>query len=192
MKRSIMYLGLAGMLTVPATVLALAPLGVLRNTQTAEVVYEAQIARLPVTYAWAVDALDIDTLMTIFSEDIEYDLSAYNIPNAKGKDAVRNIFLKAVFPINRCSFITISNIWSEVTGNSGEGGDYFVHVGIDPVVKPPLPENTRRVTEGRHFYRFKKEADGWKISYLRGDPFHQAVGTYDPALLFNCPMAPGK
>jgi len=158
-----------------------------RSTKT---IAEAKIAKLPVIYAWAVDALDIDTLMSIFSDDIEYDLSAYGIPNAKGKDAVRNIFLYAVFPINDCSFIDISNIWSEVSGRSAIGGDYFTHVGIK-LDDPSLPPNTRQETEGRHFYRFKKVRGEWKISYLKGEPFQQQLGPFDPDLLFNCPMVPG-
>jgi hypothetical protein len=94
---------------------------------------QVEIGSLTSTYAWAVDALDIDTLMTIFSEDVEYDLSVYGLPSVKGRDNVREFFLASVFPINRCSFITISNIWSDVNGAEATGGDYYFHTGFEPV-----------------------------------------------------------
>jgi len=162
------------------------------RAQAAHLSAEQQIARLPGIYAWSVDSLDIDTLMTIFSDDIEYDLSAYGLPGAQGKDAVRNIFLEVVFRGNQCSFINISSIWSKINGDEAIGGDYFVHVGINPVTSPPLPPNTRRQTDGRHIYRFRKVDGEWKISYIRGEVFSQTVATFDPALLFRCPLPPAR
>ncbi|MFN8627334.1 MAG: nuclear transport factor 2 family protein [Candidatus Binatia bacterium] len=197
MKRLILCLGLAGSLIVPATVLAVPPLGVVRDTQTAHVVAEAQIARLPFIYAWSVDSLDIDTLMTVFSEDIEYDLSAYGFPSVKGWDNVKAFFLSSVFPANECSFIMIANIWSEVTGNKAIGGDYYKHAGIRPVTDPPLPPDTVRHTQGRHIYRFKKEHGEWKISYLKGELFMQWKETISPPYVsppfgIGCPMPPAR
>jgi ketosteroid isomerase-like protein len=144
---------------------------------------ELEIARLPITYAWAVDTKDIDLLMSVFSEDIVYDLSAYGFPSASGKQAVRKVFLSGILSNVRCSFISISNIKVEVTGDTATGGDYFVHAGYDPRNRP---KNTRSHTEGQHFYEFKIESGDWKISRMRGRPFFESWGSYDPAGLRHC------
>ena len=144
---------------------------------------EVEIARLPVTYAWAVDTKDIDLLMTVFSKDIVYDLSAYNFPSATGKEEVRKVFLSGILSNVKCSFISISNIRVEVTGDTAKGGDYFVHAGYDPVNRP---KNTRSHTEGQHFYEFKLESGAWKISRMSGSPFFEKWETYDPKGLLKC------
>ncbi len=144
---------------------------------------EVEIAKLPITYAWAVDTKDIYRLMSIFSEDVVYDLSVYGFASATGKQELREIFLSGILPNVRCSFISISNIEVEVTGNTATGGDYFVHAGYDPRNRP---KNTRSHTEGQHFYDFKLEAGAWKISRMRGSPFFEKWETYDPAGLLRC------
>ena len=144
---------------------------------------EVEIARLPVTYAWAVDTKDIDLLMTVFSEDIVYDLSAYDFPSATGKKAVREVFLSGILSNVRCSFISISNIQVKVTGDTATGGDYFVHAGYDPRNRP---KNTRSHTEGQHFYEFKLESGHWKISRMSGSPFYEKWETFDPKGLLRC------
>ena len=144
---------------------------------------EVEIARLPITYAWAVDTKDIDLLMTVFSEDIVYDLSAFDFPPATGKKEVRKVFLSGILSRTRCSFISISNIKVEVTGDTATGGDYFVHAGYDPRDRP---KNTRSHTEGQHFYEFKMESGDWKISRMRGSPFFEKWETFDPSGLRRC------
>jgi ketosteroid isomerase-like protein len=158
-----------------------------------EVIAEAEIARIPITYAWAVDTRDIDLLMTLFSEDAVYDLSAYDFPSAKGKQAVRKVFLEGILDNVRCSFISIFNIQVEVEGDRATGADYFVHAGYDPRNRP---KNTRSHTEGQHFYEFEKEAGEWKISRMRGSPTYEKWEPYDPAGLRHCrptgsPTRPG-
>jgi ketosteroid isomerase-like protein len=121
--------------------------------------------------------------MTVFSEDIVYDLSAYDFPSATGKAAVREVFLSGILSNVRCSFISISNIRVEVTGDTAKRGDYFIHAGYDPKNRP---KHTRSHTEGQHFYEFKKEAGEWKISRMSGSPFFEKWETYDPAGLLRC------
>jgi ketosteroid isomerase-like protein len=145
---------------------------------------EAELERLAIAYAWAVDAKDIELLMTLFSEDIVYDLSAYGFSPAVGKQRVRETFLEGVFEYVECSFISISNITLEIDGDTARGSDYFVHAGYNPRNRPP---NTRSHTEGQHFFEFKKEKGRWKISQLRGSPFYEAWEPFDPAGLRRCP-----
>lgn len=153
------------------------------HTRHQRAISEVEIARLPVTYAWAVDTKDIDLLMTVFSEDVVYDLSAYDFPSASGKEAVRKVFLSGILSNVRCSFISISNIRVEVKGETATGGDYFVHAGYDPVNQP---KNTRSHTEGQHFYEFKLESGAWKISRMSGSPFFEKFETYDSKGLLKC------
>jgi ketosteroid isomerase-like protein len=158
-----------------------------------EVIAEAEIARIPITYAWAVDTRDIDLLMTLFSENAVYDLSAYDFPSATGKAAIRKVFLEGILDNVRCSFISISNIQVEVDGDRATGADYFVHAGYDPRNRP---KHTRSHTEGQHFYEFEKEAGAWKIARMRGSPTFEKWETYDPEGLRQCrptvlPSRPG-
>jgi hypothetical protein len=121
--------------------------------------------------------------MTVFSKDIVYDLSAYDFPSATGKQEVRKVFLSGILSNVRCSFISISNIRVDVTGDTAKGSDYFVHAGYDRRNKP---KNTRSHTEGQHFYEFKQESGHWKISRMRGSPFFEKWETYDPKGLRRC------
>jgi ketosteroid isomerase-like protein len=145
---------------------------------------EAEIARLPVAFAWAVDAKDIDALAGLLSEGVAYDLSAYGFPPTTGRVAVRELFLTGVFPFVRCSSLTISNVRIEVDGGTATGADYFVHYGYDPRGAPP---NTRSHTEGRHYYDFVRERGAWKIARIRGQPTFERREPYDPAGLRSCP-----
>jgi len=121
-----------------------------------------EIARLPVTYAWAVDAKDVDLMMTIFSENAVYDLSVYGFPPVVGKENIRAMFLWGVFPFEESSFSSISNIRVNITGNTASGADYFLHYGYNPIDADPTWAATRTHTEGQHFYGFVKEGGAWK------------------------------
>ncbi len=122
--------------------------------------------------------------MELFSEDAVYDLSAYEFPPVVGKAAIRDTFVKGVFPLNQCLFMTVSNIRVEVAGNDATGADFFVANGYNPKNKPP---KTRSHTEGQHYYEFKKERGAWKISHLRGAPFFEKWEPLDPEGLYHCP-----
>lgn len=144
---------------------------------------EAEIAKLTTTYAWAVDAKDIDQMMSIFSKNAVYDLSAYGYPNVEGIENIRNMFVYGVFTSEKCSFSSISNVRVQVKGNRAKGGDYFMHFGYDGKYGPL----TRHHVEGQHFYEFVKEKGKWKISWMQGHPTFEKVEEYDPALMRHCP-----
>lgn len=143
----------------------------------------AEIARLPVAFAWAVDGKDIDALMALLSEDVVYDLSAYGFPPTIGQAAVRQLFLTGVFPFVRCSTMVLANFRVEVAGEHATGADYFVHFGYDPRGAPP---GTRSHTEGRHFYEFVREGNAWRIARIRGEPRFERREPYRPAELRAC------
>ncbi|MBK7250891.1 MAG: nuclear transport factor 2 family protein [Gammaproteobacteria bacterium] len=127
---------------------------------------QMEIGRLLTTYAWAVDSKDIDSMMSIFSEDAQYDLSAYSLPPAVGKAAIRNVFLYGVFPVEKCSFSSITNFAVDIAGKYASGGDYFMHYGYYT--------NLRKYSEGQHYYKFVKENGAWKISWMQGHPVFES------------------
>src|SRR3972149_5026188 len=90
---------------------------------------ELEISKLPVTYAWAMDSKDIELLMSVFAEGVEYDVSSLGFPPIVGKEAVRQFYLTQVFPREEASFSSISNIRIELRGDTAIGGDYFMHYG---------------------------------------------------------------
>jgi len=143
----------------------------------------AEIARLPVAFAWAVDAKQIDPLMALMSEGVVYDLSAYGFPPTTGQEAVRQLFLTGVLPFVRCSTMLVSNFRVEISGDRATGADYFVHTGYDPRGAPP---GTRTHTEGRHFYEFVREGGAWRIARIRGEPHFERRERYAPAELRTC------
>ncbi|MBK7250416.1 MAG: nuclear transport factor 2 family protein [Gammaproteobacteria bacterium] len=144
----------------------------------------AEIARLPVAYAWAVDGKNIDDMMDIFAENAVYDLSAYGHASVAGRAAIRELFLRSVFRAEQCSFSSISNVRVEVHGARASGADYFVHLGYRD---PSYPENTRHYVEGQHFYEFVREGGRWKISRMLGRPTFETTETFAPEGLRHCP-----
>jgi ketosteroid isomerase-like protein len=147
----------------------------------------AEIARLPVAYAWAVDHKDIDALLAIFATDAAYDLSAYGFPDVHGQAALRKFFLESVFPSERCSFSSISNVRIELDGARATGGDYFIHFGYG---SPKLAADTRLHVEGQHFYEFRLERDQWKIARMTGHPTFERAEPFDAQGLKHCGAAP--
>lgn len=145
---------------------------------------EAEIARLPVRYAWAVDEKNIDAVMAIFAANAVYDLSAYGYASVVGGAAIRELFLNSVFRAEQCSFSSISNVRIDVRGTQASGADYFVHLGYND---PKYGANTRHYVEGQHHYDFVREKGEWKISRMRGRPTFETVENFPPAALMHCP-----
>lgn len=153
-----------------------------RDSDRDGIAAQMEIAQLTTTYAWAVDAKDIEKMMSIFSEDAVYDLSAYNLPPAVGKAAIRNVFLYGVFPVEKCSFSSISNVAVDIAGRAASGSDYFMHFGYNSKYAAP---NTRTYSEGQHYYKFVKERGHWKISWMQGSPVFESSQSITPTQLRN-------
>lgn len=145
---------------------------------------EAEIAKLPVRYAWAVDGKQIDAVMALFAENAVYDLSAYGHASAVGHPAIRKLFLNSVFRAEQCSFSSISNVRVDVRGTEASGADYFVHLGYND---PKYGANTRHLVEGQHFYEFVREKGEWKISRMLGRPTFETVESFPPTAMKHCP-----
>ena len=149
----------------------------------------AEIARLPVAYAWAVDGRDIEAMLAIFTTDAVYDLSAYGFPDVRGHSALRRFFLESVFPSERCSFSSISNVRIEIDGEHATGGDYFLHFGYG---NPKVGTDTRMHVEGQHYYEFRVEQGQWKIARMTGRPTFERVEPFAAQQLKHCsPVPPG-
>lgn len=124
---------------------------------------EAELAKLHIAYAWALDAKDVESILSLFSENVRFDLSEYNVPPVSGKAALRHLYTELLSQADR-SFSSISNIRVEATGETATGGDYFMHYSYyDSAAGGP----TRGYSEGQHFYSFVKEHGTWKIDTVR-------------------------
>ncbi len=145
---------------------------------------EAEIARLPVRYAWAVDEKNIDAVMALFAVNAVYDLSAYGFASVVGRAAIREFFQSAVFRAEQCSFSSISNVRIDIRGAQASGADYFVHLGYND---PKYGANTRHYVEGQHHYDFVIEGGEWKISRMRGRPTFETVENFPPTAMMHCP-----
>lgn len=167
-----------------AAVVGYAPAAADRENMEDRLRSEAEIARLPVRYAWAVDGKKIDDVMALFAENAVYDLSAYGHASVVGRAAIREVFLGAVFRAEQCSFSTISNIRVELDGPQARGADYFVHFGYN---NPKFGANTRHHVEGQHFYEFVREKGEWKISRMLGRPTFETVEGFAPTAMKHCP-----
>ncbi len=155
--------------------------------QVAAELARAEIARLPVAYAWAVDRKDVDALLAIFAADASYDLSAYGFPDVRGQAALRRLFLESVFPSERCSFSSISNVRIDLDGERATGGDYFIHFGYG---NPKFGAETRMHVEGQHYYEFRLEQGHWKIARMTGRPSFERVEPFATQGLKHCGPAP--
>jgi len=131
---------------------------------------ELEISKLPVAYAWAMDSKDIELLMSVFAEGVEYDVSSLGFPPIVGKEAVRQFYLTQVFPREEASFSSISNIRIELRGDTAIGGDYFMHYGYHSTGSA-LPT----ITFGQHLYEFAKENGEWKIKSMKGRLTYQSA-----------------
>ena len=147
----------------------------------------AEIARLPVAYAWAIDRKNIEALLAIFATDAVYDLSAYGFPDVRGHAALRRFFLESVFPSERCSFSSISNVQVELDGARATGGDYFQHFGYG---NPKFGADVRLHVEGQHFYEFRLEQGQWKIARMSGRPTFERAEPFEARGLKHCGAAP--
>ncbi|AMN47383.1 hypothetical protein ACG33_09790 [Steroidobacter denitrificans] len=169
---------------VLCAVIGYAAAGVDRESVEERLRSEAEIGRLAVNYAWAVDEKKIDAMMALFAENAVYDLSAYGHASVAGRAAIRELFLQSVFRAEQCSFSSISNLRTDIQGTRASGADYFVHLGYN---NPNHGANTRHYVEGRHYYDFVKEKGEWKISRMQGQPTFERIESFPPAAMKHCP-----
>jgi hypothetical protein len=115
------------------------------------------------TMAWAMDLDDKDLWLSIWSDDIHYAVPQYNI-DIKGKKALKEFGERAVFGNEKKRFSTLMNIMIEITGDTATGKDYFSHYGYP--INPETGEvsEERAISEGMHYYKFRKDDGVWKIT----------------------------
>jgi hypothetical protein len=115
------------------------------------------------TMAWAMDLDDKDLWLSIWSDDIHYAVPQYNV-DIKGKAALKEFGERAVFGTEKKGFSTLMNTMIEITGDTATGKDYFSHYGYP--INPDTGEvsEERALSEGMHYYKFRKDDGVWKIT----------------------------
>lgn len=124
---------------------------------------EAEIAKLLITYPWALDSKDVELITSLFASDARFDLSEYGVAPVVGKAALRTLYTE-LFSRGGSSFSSFSNVRINVEGDTATGADYFMHYDYPA---PGASDPKRPYVEGQHFYTFVKEGGAWKISSMR-------------------------
>ncbi len=125
-----------------------------------------EIENLMKNMVWAIDLGDKDLWLSIWSDDANYIVQQENI-DIKGKKALREFGERSIFPNEKKRFTTLSNTVIEVTGSTATGKDYFAHYGYPVNPKTGAVSQERALSEGMHYYKFRREDDGvWKITKL--------------------------
>jgi len=122
-----------------------------------------ELENLTKTMVWAMDLDDKDLWLSIWSDDIQYAVPQHNIV-VKGKKELSEFSDRSIFNREKKRFSTLMNTMIEITGDTATGKDYFTHYGY--AVNPQTGEVSlkRVVSEGMHYYKFRKYDGTWKIA----------------------------
>lgn len=132
-----------------------------------------EIEKVTKTMVWAMDEGDMDTWLSIFSDDIKY--SAYNYGDEtpllpipiESKAMLEMMAPMMIFERAEHTFSTLSNMQIEVSGDTATAQDYYVHYEfpINPLTQEVSEE--RAYVEGMHYYKLAKVDGDWKITELK-------------------------
>lgn len=124
---------------------------------------EMEIAKMLTAYAWALDGKDIETSMSLFTDDVRFDYSELGFAPIVGKAALREFFTRA-YARDEAAFSSLTNTRIDLNGDTATGGDYFMHYGYKGLGSA---DPKRSYVEGQHFYEFVKTDGAWKIRSMR-------------------------
>ena len=124
------------------------------------------------TMVWAMDLDDKDLWLSIWSDDIHYTVPQYNI-DINGKKALKEFGERSIFNTEKKKFSTLMNLIIEITGDTATGKDYFSHYGYRINPKTGEVSEERALSEGMHYYKFRKDDGVWKITKLEVYIYHR-------------------
>jgi ketosteroid isomerase-like protein len=122
-----------------------------------------ELENLTKTMVWAMDLDDKDLWLSIWSDDIQYAVPQHNIV-IKGKKELEEFGEKSIFNREKKRFSTLMNTVIEIKGDMATGKDYFTHYGYAFNPQTGEVSEKRLVSEGMHYYKFRKDDGGWKIA----------------------------
>ncbi|MBE0481812.1 MAG: nuclear transport factor 2 family protein [Dehalococcoidia bacterium] len=124
-----------------------------------------EIENLIKTMAWAMDSGDRDLWFSIWADDIHYIVPQYQL-DIRGKEAMKEFGEISIFTREERRFSALTNIMVDVKGDTATGKDYYMHYGYAIDHETGKVAEERTLSEGMHFYRFKKLDGSWKIAEL--------------------------
>jgi ketosteroid isomerase-like protein len=124
-----------------------------------------EIEDLIKTMAWAMDSGDKNLWLSIWDDDIHYVVPQYGL-EIRGKEAMKEFGESSIFTREERRFSALMNIMVEVKGDTATGKDYYMHYGYTINHETGQAAEDRTLSEGMHFYRFKKRDGVWKITNL--------------------------
>lgn len=121
------------------------------------------IRRLSHDYAWAVDNARLDLLLELFTEDAEWDTTAFGMGTERGRDALRAFFESLITSTqSRCHMAMNHRI--DVDGDHAKATVYlhaFVIMAAD---------GRRDESVGYYVDNYVRTAQGWKFHRREARP----------------------
>ncbi len=141
---------------------------------------EAEIARILVEYATALDARDFATYVNLFTPDGEW---AGGFGRFQGREAIEAMLVEHLGRpgpgfVNVSSFHSVANPLVNVTGDTATASSLFL-VWVRNGEDPPQP---KPVLAGRYVDELVKTAVGWKIARRTAHDMMPFKDPHDPAL----------
>lgn len=121
------------------------------------------IRRLSHDYAWAVDNSQLDVLMSLFTEDGEWDSTAFGMGIERGHDALR-VFFEGLIDNTQSRCHMAMNHRIDVDGDTASATVYLHAYVITKV------EGRRDESVGYYADDYVRTAQGWQIKRRIANP----------------------
>lgn len=123
-----------------------------------------EIENLMKSMVWALDLGDKDLWLRLWSDDAQYIVQNEDI-HLKGIKAIKEYAERILFASEKRRFTTLANTIIEISDDVATGKAYFIHYGYPINAETGEVSKERRLSEGMHYYKFRKDEDSaWKIN----------------------------
>ncbi|MFD1210801.1 nuclear transport factor 2 family protein [Arthrobacter sp. GCM10027362] len=123
-------------------------------TQCVDTDVEA-IRRLTHEYSWAVDNARLDDIVALFTEDAEWDVTAFGMDTVRGSDALRAFYAGLIEnTTHRCHLALNHRI--DVNGDSA-AATVYIHAFVT------MPDGRRDESLGYYSDSYVRTGQGWKF-----------------------------
>lgn len=119
-----------------------------------------QIDDLVIAYCNAVDVIgNLDGVCALFTEDAEYDISAFGLGVFKGVAEIRGFFTN-VFPTIAASAHYVTNIAASADGSEGAAASAYV------LAWSVSKTGERMEVKAKYHLKLRRTPAGWRFGYM--------------------------
>jgi uncharacterized protein (TIGR02246 family) len=122
--------------------------------QSVEADVEA-IRRLTHEYSWAVDNSRLDDIVALFSEDAEWDVTAFGMDTVRGADAIRAFYAGLIENTTHRCHLALNHL-IDVDGDTAVARVY-IHAFVT------MPDGRRDESLGYYSDNYIRTGQGWKF-----------------------------